>query len=893
MSNTPRSHRPRAGTLARLLLTFLFAIFALLLSPHAARAQQGELFARDIFGPSGSQTFGNLVYTLPNGNIVVVDPYYDAGTIPDVGAVYLYDGASLALISRLTGSSRDDRVGGDGIIILANGNFLVPNRRWYNLEVGHAEAITFVNAATGVNGEVSAANSLVGSEAHGFLGGFKVTLLADGDYVVSSYGTGVGDASAAGVVIWGSGVTGVSGPIAVASTLHGDKSDDQVGFGGVIALPSGDYVVVSQFWSAPNAKSAGAVTLARGDGSTVGAVSAANSLVGGTQDDFIGSGGVAVLGNGHFVVCSPGWHAPVEHARGAATWVDGTAGVVGFIPVDKSLYGGAPGDSVCSLGVTPLTDGDYVVSSKEIRIPGGGGYGVEADTWASGDGGTAGPVTAANSLFGSLPSANQDQIRVTALADGDYVVFNQDWRNPDGLFVGAATWGDGDGGTVGTVSVANSLIGRSYDDFEGWGRVMALPNGNYLVVTPSWDGNGAEDAGAVTWGNGDGGTAGVISASISLVGSATRDYVGREVIVLTDGDYVVNSFFWAPPGAPAKGAATWGSGVAGVHGTISTANSLLGTGYDVHNNPASVVALANGNYVVNTPRWEVSAGRVVGAVTWGNGNGGTVGLVSAANSLLGTGGGAIDDVWVTPLVEGDYVASSFFWSVTPEQPTIGAVIWADGDSSRVGMVTEANSLHGGAPFGQVGALGGGVVALPDGDYIVESPSAFIPGEDSNSAARAKGAVTWAMGDGSTVGTMSASNSILNTAHEFEVVNGHPRFMFDPHYQHLVIGRPRAQAVTVAVKGWRLQAAVVGLGTGAISSTPGFIHCGSVCNVGVARQQTVTLTATPAEGSAFVGWGGACTGAGACVVTMTGPKRVTASFRWVAGQATTFMPIAGR
>jgi hypothetical protein len=49
---------------------------------------------------------------------------------------------------------------------------------------------------------------------------------------------------------------------------------------------------------------------------------------------------------------------------------------------------------------------------------------------------------------------------------------------------------------------------------------------------------------------------------------------------------------------------------------------------------------------------------------------------------------------------------------------------------------------------------------------------------------------------------------------------------------------------------------------------------------------VTLTATPAAGSQFTGWGGACGGAGACAVTMDAAKSVTATFDLI-GPPTSF------
>jgi len=73
----------------------------------------------------------------------------------------------------------------------------------------------------------------------------------------------------------------------------------------------------------------------------------------------------------------------------------------------------------------------------------------------------------------------------------------------------------------------------------------------------------------------------------------------------------------------------------------------------------------------------------------------------------------------------------------------------------------------------------------------------------------------------------------------------------------------------------------GLGTGTVTSSPAGIDCGILCpsrtydfNSGT----TVTLTATPPTGAAFIGWGGACSGtATVCNVVMSSDQTVTASF----------------
>src|SRR5690606_20404242 len=56
-----------------------------------------------------------------------------------------------------------------------------------------------------------------------------------------------------------------------------------------------------------------------------------------------------------------------------------------------------------------------------------------------------------------------------------------------------------------------------------------------------------------------------------------------------------------------------------------------------------------------------------------------------------------------------------------------------------------------------------------------------------------------------------------------------------------------------------------------------IACGSACSHAYASGTTVSLLATAADGSTFVGWGGACSGSGACAVVMDQARAVSATF----------------
>jgi uncharacterized repeat protein (TIGR02543 family) len=70
----------------------------------------------------------------------------------------------------------------------------------------------------------------------------------------------------------------------------------------------------------------------------------------------------------------------------------------------------------------------------------------------------------------------------------------------------------------------------------------------------------------------------------------------------------------------------------------------------------------------------------------------------------------------------------------------------------------------------------------------------------------------------------------------------------------------------------------GDGTGTVSSVPAGINCGSACSAGFRFASSVTLTADPAAGSTFAGWGGDCSGSSpTCTVTMLGDRSVTATF----------------
>jgi len=95
----------------------------------------------------------------------------------------------------------------------------------------------------------------------------------------------------------------------------------------------------------------------------------------------------------------------------------------------------------------------------------------------------------------------------------------------------------------------------------------------------------------------------------------------------------------------------------------------------------------------------------------------------------------------------------------------------------------------------------------------------------------------------------------------------------------VVSMSSAKSVTATfnIQTFALTVAKSGTGAGTVTSSPSGINCGSTCSASYNSGTSVTLTATAASGSNFTGWSGACSGTGACTVTVDAAKSVTATF----------------
>lgn len=653
--------------------------------------------------PAGSQRFGKDVVFLPNGNFVVTDPQWSAN-VEAAGAVYLYSPTGV-MLSRLTGSHADDNIGSEGIVVLANGNFVVRSASWDNDAAQDAGAVTFGDADTGfvdadggnaTETAVDIFNSLVGTSSDQHVGEPGVFALPNGNYVVASDHWGSAALPARGAVTLCDGTLGASGPVATSNSLVGTHAGDHVGFS-ITVLANGNYVVTSPFWDNDATVDVGAVTWRPAHSTSPAVVSPQNSIVGSSAGDEAGSAGTVALDNGNYVFASPQWDDGAASNAGAVTWGSGDGSLIGFVDASTSYVGSVKADSIGANGVIALDGGDYAFASPAWDR---GGI-VDAGAVTRGDGavGSFGAVGATNSMVGSKVGDGVGSGGLTALSNGDFVALSPQWHDAANLAVGAATRLPSDGSAIGEIDTSASLAGSSANDFES-ATVTSLTDGAYVVATPFADVIGVQNAGAATRCSNLVPCPTSIASATSLIGGATNDLVGTNVVALPDGGYVVANPFVDKAPLPDVGSINWGVPGGGITGFAATAGTpLTGASADDHVGLGGVLALPNNSYAIFSPQWRGPHGALTGAVTLAPTPFGEVGL---QNSAYASAAGDQLGFQPRPVVTDDgLMILSIPHAGNAGQPNAGAVIALDVSAGAIddGELDYDSGIRGNTPQG--------------------------------------------------------------------------------------------------------------------------------------------------------------------------------------------------
>jgi len=697
-------------------------------------------------------------------------------------------GGVLSAANSLVGSLAGDRIGtrfdagiGGGTTVTGFGQHLVVASPYWNNGRG---AVTFISgsgntaAGTAALGAVSNANSLIGERPGGHVGQI-VDTLSNGHVVVRSpeWWTSDGDSTdVLGAVTWMNGTTGLTAGLTSASqftgiatevgphnSLTGALDGDRVGSGGLfnngstllVLSPSATTftnnggVTGAVTWMDRNTGRLSHMTTAADYAQIGGVIQSTNSLFGAVSPD------VSALGSGAVLLLDRTW----EDGRGALTWMSGTG----------RLANGASGGIV----------------SEELSVLGS----------ASGEG-------ASLSLLG--------------LSGGNQLLLTPDWSDGGTLDgAGAVTWISASTGrlanglTGGVIGQSNSIVGGAAGDRIGSGGITQSGyyyGGHlYFVRSPEWtDGGTKTEAGALTRFNANTGllsgmsnatdfleSGGTVSSANSLLGAQSGDRIGDAEFTRVDPYFDFNSAFRLlirhANVAGGAGAITWmraSDGALiddGYGGYVTSENSLVGSAAGDALGSAGIQAVNSsetGRFFVLTPEWSDGGTKSqAGAVTWIDGRTGTLsngdrgGVVSAANSLVGSAAGDRLGSGGMQKASYDYEETRHFvftphWSDGGTRPDTGAVTWIEGDTGRLiddsagGVVSAGNSLVGAAAGDAVGSGGLVVLNVGGGRGLILSP-------DWSAGA---GAVTWVdaangrLASGTELrGVVSQRNSLVGTA----------------------------------------------------------------------------------------------------------------------------------
>lgn len=543
-------------------------------------------------------TYAASAETLPNGNILIVDSYYSSEGISRRGRVLLLnpDGSIRAT---LLGAGVEDQIGSGGATVLSNGNVVVQSPL-VDSAVLDSGAVTWMSGAATGTRVVSPSTSVVGTTAGARIGVLMLSL-ESGDYIVADIAGGrlikfSGDMPFAGAIGAFAGVTSSVTDLVDVSAL---------------SLPNGDIVLtMPKFRGGTGAVSRWASANFQGE------VSEATAMIGRRTGDLVGSGGVTVLNNGNFVICSPNVSASGSMLNaGAATFVTANGTLTGNISADNSLIGANADDHVCSGGIVKLRDSaNYVVVSPDFQMSGARSG---AATWARGTAGLTGIVSPTNSLVGVSRAGTfaVNNLSVVPLATGNYAVMFSGTGatlQDDPLTGGPVLLGSRDAGISGRPTSANAVFVR--DASRETDALYALSGGGFAVYREMFT---AEYAAIHSY---DGRT---LTPGEALSSSALLIRRPGSVVPLSNGTFAVISSVGFPSSdswITRRSDASTASLIAGSENSVLAPTSSI-----------SVVALPNASAVVKAPFYDSGRGlwSWLPTTTW-------TGTIDRSNAVIGT-----------------------------------------------------------------------------------------------------------------------------------------------------------------------------------------------------------------------------------------------------------------
>ncbi len=419
---------------------------------------------------SANDNFANAgVFALPNGNFLISSSFDDISGIDNVGSVKLVNGSTGAVISTTQGDQLEDNLGIRGIAVLANGNFVISSWVDDNGGVVNAGSVKLVNGATGIT-----IASIVGDDNQDSFGTEPAFVLSNGNFVITSPTDDVGGFIDTGSVKIVNGATG-----AILNSIVGDQDSDLLGLNGILdglsaGSTNGSFAIFSEFDDNGLVSNAGSIKIIDKD---------TNNLIFNTQGTVanarLGSGKNFILSNKNFVLYSSVSNNGSILNAGHVTLYNGSNG-----SQIASYKGDQGNDYLGSDGVIALSNGNIVVSSSQD------GFGAVLN---------AGSVKLIRGTTGALikqfkGNNSDDRISIGGtkiFTNGDFG-FVSDLEDVNSI------------DSAGTVRFVSGTTGKEYFsdsgqssfDFQN-GLIVEISADEFLFSTPGYDLNSTINSGRV------------------------------------------------------------------------------------------------------------------------------------------------------------------------------------------------------------------------------------------------------------------------------------------------------------------------------------------------------------------------------------------------------------
>ncbi len=411
--------------------------------------------------------FGDLIDTqlgkdsdniipLPNNNFIISASTEDENGLIDAGTIRLIDGTTGKQIGNtIAGDNAFDELG-KYIKVLPNNNFVAIS----NLNAG---SVTLFDGTTGEK-----INQMTISDiSFSSLSGFGIKVLPNNNFLVHyPYDSSVGS-SGAGSVRLMNGLTGEQ----IGETIIGEEEGDQLGRGGVIPLNNNNFIILSHFDDEGGIRDNGSLRLINGiTGEQIG-----ETIIGEEEEDQLGRNAFTILPNNNLIVGS--------HNSKKIRIIDSTTGLqIGETIIGLNLN---PFDG----NITALPNNNFVVANP-LASSGGEYEQNKVGSVRLFNGETGNQI--GETIWGNSNGDNLSHNGITALANNNFVVASQ-YDDENGITdAGSVRLISGETG----VQIA-AIVGDSFSDLLAWDSVTALPNNNFVIASPYDTENNIENSGSI------------------------------------------------------------------------------------------------------------------------------------------------------------------------------------------------------------------------------------------------------------------------------------------------------------------------------------------------------------------------------------------------------------